>query len=155
MRKEYPSDITRDQFKLIEPRLKKAKKETHPPKYELYEIYCAIQYVLREGCRWRSLPHDFPPWKAVYYHYMSWRRKQGNGMSILDEILADLVGFERQYADGRPLQTTMVIPDSRSVKNADTAGEKGYDAGKKNIWHKAPHGSRFPGPSARPGRHGG
>ena len=133
MRKPYPSDITREQFETIKNRLKAAKKETHPSKYDLYDIFCAIQYVLREGCRWRALPHDYPPWKAVYYHYMAWRKKGENGISLLDEILTDLVAYERQCADGRPPQTTMVIPDSRSIKNADTASEKGYDAGKKSI----------------------
>jgi len=133
MRKRYPSDISREQFDMIRNRLKSLKKETHPSKYDLYDIFCAILYVLREGCRWRALPHDYPPWKAVYYHYMAWRKKQENGMSLLDEILADLVALERQYADGRPAQTTMIIPDSRSIKNTDTASEKGYDAGKKSI----------------------
>jgi len=131
MRETYPSDISREQFEMIRVKLESSKKKTRPSKYELYDIFCAILYVLREGCRWRSLPHDYPPWKAVYFHYMAWRTEKENGLSLLDEILADLVSFERQYADGRSPKTTMVIPDSRSVKNADTSNEKGYDAGKK------------------------
>lgn len=133
MRTAYPSDISRDQFNLIEGKLKAAKKETHPSKYDTYDIFCAILYVIREGSRWRALPHDYPPWKAVYYHYMAWRKPKENGLSLLDEILSELVKLERQYADGREPETTMIIPDSRSVKNTDTASEKGYDAGKKNI----------------------
>ena len=62
---------------------------------------------------------------------MAWREEKENGLSLLDEILMGLVSFERQYADGRSSKTTMIIPDSRSVKNADTSNEKGYDAGKK------------------------
>ena len=109
MRKPYPSDITRTQFEIIRHRLKASKKETHPSKYDLYDVFCAIQYVLREGCRWRALPHDYPPWKTVYYHYMAWRKEGENGLSLLDEILAELVAYERQYADGRSPQTTIVI----------------------------------------------
>jgi transposase len=67
MREKYPSDITREQFGEIEADLAAAKKETRPRKYELYDIFCAILYVLREGCRWRSLPHDFPKWQNVCY----------------------------------------------------------------------------------------
>ena len=131
MRKSYPSDISREQFEQIRHRLESFKKRTRPSEYDLYDIYCAINYVLREGCRWRSLPHDYPPWKAVYFHYMAWRKPKENGLSLLDDILCDLVSYERQYADGRTPKTTMVIPDSRSVKNTDTSNEKGYDAGKK------------------------
>jgi len=116
---------------MIRKKLESAKKKTHPNKYDLYDIFCAILYVLREGCRWRALPHDYPPWKTVYFHYMAWRKRKDNGLSLLDEILAGLVSFERQCADGRNPKTTMVIPDSRSVKNTDTSNERGYDAGKK------------------------
>ena len=133
MRQTYPSDISKEQFERIRHMLESAKKKTRPTKYDLYDIYCAINYVLREGCRWRSLPHDYPPCKVVYFHYMSWRKPNENGMSLMDEILYKLVSFERQYAAGRSPKPTMVIPDSRSVRNADTAAEKGYDAGKKSL----------------------
>jgi hypothetical protein len=122
---------------MIKPQLKASKKETRPAKYDVYDIFCAVLYVLKEGCRWRSLPHDYPPWKAVCWHYMFWSKKKENGISLLDEILIRLVGLERQYSEGRPPKTTLIIPDSRSVKTTDTAGEKGYDGGKKNIGHKA------------------
>ena len=71
------------------------------------------------------MPHDYPPWKTVYFHYMAWRAKKENGLSFLDEILSELVTFERQYVDGRRPKTIIVIPDSRSIKNADTSNEKG------------------------------
>ncbi|MGN1385967.1 MAG: IS5/IS1182 family transposase, partial [Bacillus sp. (in: firmicutes)] len=44
----YPSDITREQFEIIRPML--AKKRTHPPTYDLYDIFCAVLYLLKEGC---------------------------------------------------------------------------------------------------------
>ena len=68
MRKSYPSDITREQFKVIRPLLEGATKTTHPRKYDLYDIFCAVLYLLKEGCTWRAIPHDFPKWENVRYH---------------------------------------------------------------------------------------
>ena len=119
MRKEYPSDVTREQFAEIEADLAAARKTTHPRKYELYEIFCAILYVLREGCRWRALPHDFPKWQNVYYHFHMWKKTRTDGESIIDKVQRKLVEAERMK-NGRDEQTTMIIVDSRSVKNADT-----------------------------------
>ena len=130
MRETYPSDITREQFSVIEADLTAAKKETHPREYELYDIFCALQYVLKEGCRWRSLPHDFPKWENVYYHFRIWKTPGEDGETLLDKVSRKLVEAERVKND-RDEQTTMIIVDSRSVKNSFTAEEKGYDAGKK------------------------
>jgi len=132
MRKPYPSDITREQFEVVSYWFKSARKQTHPRKYDLYDVYCAILYVLKEGCRWRSLPHDFPKWENVYYHYQIWSEEDENSKSILDKVLEELVMSER-IINGREADPTMTIVDSKSVKNAFTAEEKGYDGGKKNI----------------------
>jgi len=132
MRASYPSDITREQFELIRYLLESARKVTHPRDYDIYDIYCAILYRLREGCRWRSLPHDFPKWNNVYNHYRIWSEKDEDGKSILDKILDELVMSER-IINGRTPKPSMTIVDSKSVKNAYTAEEKGYDGGKKNI----------------------
>jgi len=130
MRKVYPSDITREQFSEIEGDLVAGRKMTHPRAYDLYDIFCAILYVLREGCRWRALPHDFPKWQNVYYHFRLWKSVREDGESLIDRVQRKLVENER-LKNGRAERTSMTIIDSRSVKNADTAGEKGYDAGKK------------------------
>ena len=76
----------------------------------------------------RVLP--FPKWENVRYHYDIWAKPDENGVSLLDEILRGLVEIERM-ADKRKAQTTMLIVDSKSIQNADTAKVKGYDAGKK------------------------
>ena len=132
MRKAYPSDITREQFAVIEPELAGARKRTHPRSYELYDIFCAILYLLKEGCTWRAIPHDFPKWENVRYHYDIWAKPSEDGISLLDIVLRKLVEMERED-DGRAEQTTMLIVDSKSVQNADTGGVKGYDAGKKSL----------------------
>ncbi|MDR1754110.1 MAG: transposase [Eubacterium sp.] len=90
MRKSYPSDVKREQFKVIKHHFERAKKVTHPRTIDLYDIFCAILYILREGCRWRSLPHDFPKWQNCYKHYRIWSAKGDNGKSILDTVLEEL-----------------------------------------------------------------
>ena len=130
MRRSYPSDISRAQFEVIRFYLESAKKATHPRTIDLYDIFCAVLFRLREGCRWRSLPHDFPKWEICYYHYNVWRSTTEGEESVLDRAMRELVESER-IIKGREPQTTMLIVDSKSVKNTDTAEEKGFDAGKK------------------------
>ena len=130
MRETYPSDITWEQFSVIEADLAAAKKETHPREYEQYDIFCAVLYVQKEGCRWRSLPHDYPKWQNVYYHFRIWKTPGEDGETLLDKVLRKLVEAER-VKNKRDGETSMIIVDSRSVKNSFTAEEKGYDAGKK------------------------
>ena len=60
MRKSYPSDITLEQFEKIRPELENLKKVTHPRTYDLYDLFCAVLYLLKEGCSWYAIPHDFP-----------------------------------------------------------------------------------------------
>ena len=131
MRKEYPSDLTREQFEIIRADLAAATKTTRPRKYDLYDIFCAVLYLIKEGCTWRAIPHDYPKWENVRYHYDIWSKPDENGISLLDKIMRKLVEAERENA-GRNTHTTMLIVDSKSVQNTDTAEEKGYDAGKKN-----------------------
>ena len=128
----YPSDVTREQFEVIRHTLEAAKKETHPRKEDIYDIFCAILYRKREGCRWRSLPHDFPKWQNCYYHYNEWRKAEEDEESVLDRVMRELVESERIINGREATKTTMIIVDSKSMKNADTAEEKGFDAGKKH-----------------------
>jgi transposase len=130
MRQEYPSDITKEQFEKIREDLEGVKKKTHPRKYDLYDIFCAILYILKEGCTWRAIPHDYPKWQNVRYHYDIWAAPDENGVSLLDKIMRKLVESER-VKEKRSEQTTMIIVDSKSIQNADTAENKGYDSGKK------------------------
>lgn len=130
MRKAYPSDITREQFEIIRFILESARKITRPRKVDLYEIFCAILYIAKEGCTWRGLPHDFPKWNRVYDYFQIWGEESESGKSYYEQAMHELVMAER-VLKGREAQTSMVIVDSKSVKNTDLAKEKGYDAGKK------------------------
>ena len=132
MRKSYPSDISKEQFEGIREELVGGRKKTHPSTYDLYDIFCAVLYLVKEGCTWRGIPHDFPKWQNVRYHYDIWASPDKDGISILDRVLRKLVEAEREK-NGREAQTTMIIVDSKSIQNADTAEVKGYDAGKKHL----------------------
>ena len=132
MREPYDSDITREQFAQISEDLESARKKTRPRNVDLYEVLCAVLYLLKNACTWRNIPHDFPKWKKVRYYYEVWTEKNENGESTLDYILAKLVELERYEKRENPLPSMLII-DSKSVQNADTAEEKGYDAGKKKV----------------------
>lgn len=87
MRKIYPSDISEEQFELIKADLNGAKKTTKPRKIELYEVFCAILYILKSGCQWRMLPQEFPKWELVYYYFTVWSRRIDDKDSVLETVL--------------------------------------------------------------------
>jgi transposase len=127
----YESDISREQFEVIRVELESAKKKTKPRVIDLYAVFCAILYVVKSGCQWRMLPHEFPKWGTVYKYFWEWgKRPSEEEPSLLERALKNAVGAER-IAKGHKAQTSFVIIDAQSVKNTDTAGQKGYDAGKK------------------------
>jgi transposase len=130
MRKDYPSDITKEQFETIRADLSGAKKSTKPRKVDLYEVFCALLYLLKSGCQWRMLPSEFPKWELVYYYFTVWSKRIDNNDSLLEKVLKKLVGLIRTN-DGRAETTSFCIVDAQSIQNADTAENKGYDAGKK------------------------
>lgn len=87
MRKAYPSDISREQFEHIRPLLEGGRKKTRPRQVDLYEVFCALLYLLKGGCQWRMLPGDFPKWRTVYSYYERWREPGPDGISVLERAL--------------------------------------------------------------------
>ena len=87
MIKNYPSNISKEQFKNIRSILENSKKKTKPRTLELYEVFCAVLYVLKSGCQWRMLPKDFPKWQIVYYYFQVWSKNNGKEPSVLQLIL--------------------------------------------------------------------
>ena len=85
--RQYPSDISREEYKLIREDLEGAKKTTRPRKYDLYDVFCAVLYVIQGGIQWRMLPSDYPKWQSVYYYFRVWSEKDETGVSVLDKVL--------------------------------------------------------------------
>jgi transposase len=86
VRKGYPSDIKREQFEVIRPLLESARKKTAPRRVDLYEVFCAVLYLLRTGCQWRALPSDFPKWRTVHSYFAIWSEPREGG-SLLEQAL--------------------------------------------------------------------
>ena len=87
MRKRYPSDVTVEQFKKIESMLLAARKTTKPRKHNLYDIFCAVLYLLKSGCQWRMLPSDYPDWRSVYAYFRIWSHREEGKQSLLEHVL--------------------------------------------------------------------
>ncbi|GHU57076.1 transposase [Clostridia bacterium] len=83
----YPSDITQEEFEIVRKDLEKAKKTTRPREKDLYDIFCAILYLVKSGCQWRRLPADFPKRGIVRYYYDVWSKEREDGTTLLSEVL--------------------------------------------------------------------
>jgi putative transposase len=124
-RTSYPTDLTDAEWEYLVPHLPSAEPRGRPRKHPVREILDAIFYVVRGGCPWRMLPHDFPPWGTVYYWFRQWRL---NG--LWQRILVALRKVIRQR-EGRNPEASAAIMDSQSVRIAEeSGGAKGYDAAK-------------------------
>lgn len=122
--KIYPTDLTDSQWLELEPLLPKRKRLGRPPA-NLRQMINGIFYLVRAGCAWRLLPKDFGPWQTVYNYFRRWS-KDGT-WAALHEVLRAVA----RMAIGKDIQPTAAILDSQSVRSADQAGERGYDAAKK------------------------
>jgi putative transposase len=119
MRKKYPDDLTDQEWQVIEPLFRRENiKRGRPLKYGRREILNAIFYVLRTGCQWRHLPHDFPPWRAVYVQYDRWKKA-----GLFEKMNAFLRQTLRKALD-RKESPSAAIADSQSVKTTEKGALK-------------------------------
>src|SRR5215210_4999133 len=133
MRKPYPTDLSDAEWTRLRSYLPSLKAESRPRTHSLRDVLDAIFYVVKSGCHWRLLPHDFPPWSTVYYHF---RRFRLSGLWFL--ILKAVREAERKRV-GKDPQPTVAIMDSQSVKTVEeSAHPSGYDA-HKNVKGRKRH----------------
>ena len=109
----YPSDLTDEQWHLIEKRIPPAKPGGRDRSVNMREVVNGILYLARTGCSWRQLPHDLPPWGTVHWYYRCFRLD--STWAKIHDALRDKV----RLADGRKASPSAAIVDSQSVKTTE------------------------------------
>ena len=131
-RKPYPSDVSDDEWSFVVPYLTSMRLDAPQRAHDLRSAFDALRWIVRAGAEWRMLPHDFPPWEAVYQQSQRWLRS-GAFAAIVHDLRIIL-----RLAAGRAAQPTATILDSRTLQSSAESGARaGYDG------HKRKRGSKI------------
>src|SRR5712692_7097624 len=125
-RHPYPSDVTDDEWAFVAPYLTLMTPEAPQRHHDLREVFNAVRWLVRTGAPWRLLPHDLPPWAAVFQQTQRWLAA-GSFEAIVQDLRALL-----RLAVGRAAAPTAMILDSRTLQSTPESGARaGYDGAKR------------------------
>jgi putative transposase len=127
--KRYPTDLTDEEWAIVQPFLPPPPKRGRRPTTDLREVLNALRYLARSGGGWRMLPKDFPPWQTVYWWFRRFVRR------LLFRTLHDVTLMLDREREGREQSPSAAVIDSQSIK-APAAQKRGFDAGKKVVGRK-------------------
>ena len=123
----YPSDLSDEQWALLEPFFGRPDPRGAREKHARRRVVEACLYRLREGCRWRALPHDFPGWSTVADHWRRWKKR---GVWAQAVQVLNLHGRQAELGRGRRAPRHAIL-DSQSVKTAAEGEARGFHGGKR------------------------
>jgi transposase len=125
-RKPYPSDVSDEEWGLIAPYLALLTEEAGQRTHSLREVFNGLRYILKTGAPWRYMPHDLPPWAAVYQQTQRWLAA-GCFETLTDDLRAVL-----RLAAGRAEEPTAAILDSRTLRSSPESGPRAaFDGAKR------------------------
>jgi transposase len=125
-RKAYGTDVSDAEWTFLLPYLCLMREDAPQREHPLRELFNALRYLVKTGCGWRLLPHDFPPWAAVYQQARRWL---DNG--CFEQIAHDLRAIGRALAERQP-DPSAVIFDGRTLQSTpESGGRAGFDGHKK------------------------
>src|SRR5215216_6628182 len=130
-RKPYPSDVSDEEWAFVAPYLALVREDAPQRTHELREVFDALRWIVRAGASWRMLPHDLPPWEAVYQQTRRWL-----AAGVFEAMAHDLRMLLREAEERMP-QPRAVIFDSRTVQSTPESGAgAGYDGHKRRKGRK-------------------
>ena len=125
-RKSYPSDVSDAEWEFLVFYLTLMREDAPQREHSLRDLFNGVRYVVKTGCQWRFLPHDLPPWTAVYQQARRWLHA-----GVFEQIAHDLRMIVRLVAE-REAQPSAVILDGRTLQSTpESGGRAGYDGAKK------------------------
>ena len=125
-RKGYPCDVTDEEWWFVLPYLLLSREDSRHREHDMREVFNGLRYIAKTGCQWRWMPHDLPPWAAVYQQARRWM-----AAGCFEALVGDVQSILREWK-GRKDQPTVICLDSRTLQSTPESGARaGYDGAKR------------------------